>query len=116
MPDVDARESVRVARYEPQVVELDVTLQRPGFVVLADVNDPGWALTIDDRPAPVLPANRLMRGAAVDAGRHRLRYEYRPLSFPIGGAISLVSLAAAAWLWFRPGPRPDCVNLANLAK
>ena len=51
------------------------------FVVLADAFYPGWALTVDDRPAEILRTNRMMRGAALEAGRHRLVYEYRPRSF-----------------------------------
>ncbi len=40
-------EMPRITRYEPQRVELDVDLQRPGLVILADIFYPGW--TPDDR-------------------------------------------------------------------
>ena len=73
-----ASEAVTVREVGPTRVELDVTLERPGIVVLADVFYPGWTLTIDDKPAPVLRANRMMRGAAVEAGPRHLVYEYRP--------------------------------------
>ncbi len=43
------------------------------MVILADVYYPGWELTIDGKPAPIYPVNRLMRGAAVTAGTHRAR-------------------------------------------
>ena len=49
----------------PSVVELDVNLESPGVVVLADVYYPGWELTIDGMPAPIYRINRMMRGAAV---------------------------------------------------
>ncbi|HEX8203587.1 MAG TPA: hypothetical protein VF590_24135, partial [Isosphaeraceae bacterium] len=71
-------ESVAVTAYGPQRIELEARLDRPGLVVLADVFYPGWTLTIDGHPAPILRANRLMRGAAVAAGTHRLVYTYRP--------------------------------------
>ena len=73
---------------------LDATLSRPGLVILADVFYPGWTLTIDDKPAPIFRANRLMRAAAVEKGTHTLVYTYKPRSFQVGAAISLVGLAA----------------------
>jgi hypothetical protein len=101
-------ETVTFVRDEPQLVELEANLDRPGFVVLADVLYPGWTLTIDGKPAPILQANRAMRGAAVEAGRHRLVYRYEPASVRVGGMLSLAGLVglAGACLWSRRGPAP----------
>ena len=85
---------------QPDRVELEATLQRPGIVVLADVYYPGWTLTIDGQAAPVYRANRMMRGAAVSAGRHTLVYTYRPASFRVGLVVSCLGLTALGGLAF----------------
>ena len=100
-PGPDPAEAVTVTRYEPQRVELEARLQRPGIVVLADLHYPGWTLQIDGKPAPILRANRLMRGAAVAAGTHRLVYRYDPLSFRLGGVVSVLSIALGLGLGVR---------------
>jgi hypothetical protein len=96
-------ESVTITRDEPQRVELVVELKRPGLVILADTFDPGWSLTIDGAPAPIFRTNRLMRGAAVKAGKHTLVYTYNPASFGIGAGLSLAGLMAlialVPWAW-----------------
>lgn len=91
-------EAVGFDRYEPTRVEMTARLSRPGFVVLADVDFPGWRLTIDGKPAPILKANRLMRGAAVEAGTHRLVYTFEPASLKVGVSASLAGFAALAGL------------------
>jgi hypothetical protein len=85
-------DKVTVTYPSPQRVQLDVDLERPGLVVLADIYYPGWKLTIDGTPAPIYRVNRLMRGAAVKAGKHTLRYTYQPQSFVLGSATSLTAL------------------------
>ena len=104
---VDPAESVAVTRDEPQRVELVATLKRPGLVILASVDYPGWNLAIDGAPAPIYRTNRMMRGAAVKAGRHTLVYTYDPASFRIGAALSFAGLAALAALvpWARAQQR-----------
>jgi Bacterial membrane protein YfhO len=94
-----AGDSVNVVVEEsgPQRTVLDATLARPGLVILAEVFYPGWKLTIDGEPAPIYRANRLMRGAAVKAGKHRLVYTYEPNSFKVGAAISLLGLVGLVW-------------------
>jgi hypothetical protein len=96
-------ESVSITKYEPQRVELEVTLQQPGLVVLADVYYPGWRLTIDGAEAPIYRANLLMRGALVPAGKHHLVYTYHPASFYLGRWISVAGLGVLGLLavWFR---------------
>jgi hypothetical protein len=93
-------EAVAVIKYEPQRVELSASLERPGLVILADTYYPGWQLKIDGKTAPILRANRVMRGAAVPAGKHMLTYTYEPFSFRVGAIISaggLLVLLGLAW-------------------
>lgn len=102
-----SQSSVTVIRSEPLRVELQANLDRPGLVILADTYYPGWRLTIDGHPAPILRANRMMRGAAVRAGDHLLAYTYDPWSFRIGLVISLTGLAtllalSAKQVWQSP--------------
>ena len=91
-------EAVRVVRREPDRVELEATLDRPGIVVLSDVFYPGWTLTIDGQAAPIYRANLMMRGAAVSAGRHTLVYHFRPGSFRLGLVVSCLGLAGLGLL------------------
>jgi hypothetical protein len=95
---VTSAESVMITRHEPQRVELVANLERPGLVILADVFYPGWKLTIDGTPAPIHRTNRVMRGAAVTAGRHNLVYTYDPASFRIGAILSITGVLVAALL------------------
>ena len=55
------RERVTVRYQGPQRVEPGPP-RAPGLVVLADVDYPGWRLSIDGRTARILRVNGLMRG------------------------------------------------------
>jgi hypothetical protein len=85
-------ETVKVAYPDPQRAVLEVSLDSPGLVILADLYYPGWELAVDGAPAPVYRVNGAMRGAAVPAGSHRLVYSYNPLSFRIGRGVSIAGL------------------------
>jgi hypothetical protein len=86
-------EKVKVTYPSPQQVVLDVDLESPGLVVLADVSYPGWQLTIDDQPAKIYRVNQLMRGALVPAKHHQLVYTFAPQSFQLGLVVSGMGLA-----------------------
>jgi hypothetical protein len=96
-------ELCRVVRYDTDRVEIEAVLQRPGLVVLADQFYPGWHLEVasdgrEPRPVPILRTNRVMRGAWLPAGHHRLVYCYRPATLACGAAVSLLAwIAMAGW-------------------
>jgi len=92
-------QSARIVRDESEVVEIETpALEAPGLLVLADSFYPGWHATVDGAPAPILPANLLFRGVLLEAGAHRVRFEYRPRSVAIGAAASLVGVLIVAGL------------------
>ena len=103
-------EKCKVVLAEPQRVELQVELDSPGVVVLADTYYPGWQLDVaplsspeELQPAAILRTNRMMRGAWLMPGRWRLVYQYRPASFVWGLSLSSVSIfLCGVWLvWTR---------------
>ena len=104
-----ARPSEKVdLRYpRPDRVELSVTLDAPGIVVLSDVYYPGWKLTVDGEQAPIYRVNRMMRGAAVASGTHQLVYTYDPRSFRVGLMASAAGLAALLGLSVFAVKRPS---------
>ena len=57
------------------------------------ITGPGVREPINGKPIPVYRANRLMRGAAVGAGKHTLVFTYRPASFRYGLVLSSAGLA-----------------------
>lgn len=111
-PDPD--ETVQVVENSPQRVVLEASLNRPGLVVLADVFYPGWSLTIDGQSAEIIRANRMMRGATVPSGTHRLVYTYRPLSFRLGAGLSGLGLLVLAGMcvWARRQGREESTGAA----
>ncbi len=102
----DPTENPRITRYEPQRIELEAELKSPGLIVLAEAFYPGWRLTIDGEPAPIHRTNRVMRGAAVQAGRHTLVFTYQPWSVRVGAMVTLFGCfglgALALWSFREP--------------
>jgi hypothetical protein len=82
-------------------LKLSVEACAPGYLVLTDAFFPGWEATVDGAPAPIVRANYLVRAVRVPAGAHEVRMRYRPRSFQVGSALSLLGLAACigALLW-----------------
>jgi hypothetical protein len=96
----DAGGQVR-ARFWPGSAQIEVEASQAGWLVVNDALYPGWNASVDGRTTPIYRANFLFMGVQVPPGRHIVHFEYRPLSFVLGAAISAAALvvvgAALAW-------------------
>jgi hypothetical protein len=90
--------SVRIASYRNTEVVLEANSPAGGWVVLNDIWHPWWAVTIDGRAAPLLRANVLFRAVEVPAGRHEIRFVFRPVR---GALTGLTAVLGGQW-----GARP----------
>jgi hypothetical protein len=84
-----------------EAIAVEAESDGPALLVVNDAWWPGWAAEIDEAPAPILPADGLVRAVPSPGGRQRLVMRYEPPEVRTGLAVSalgLVPLAAlAAW-------------------
>jgi hypothetical protein len=90
----DPEETCRILSYTCDEIIVDVKLNAPGFLVMSEINYPGWQAVVDGMKATLLTGNYLFRSVPVQAGKHTVRFEFNPLSFKIGSLVSLVSTVA----------------------
>ena len=89
---------VSIASYRNTAVDIDVTTSRAGYVVLNDVWQSWWRVTVDNRPVEMLRANVMFRAVRVPSGRHRVRFEFAPLI----GAVADLARATGGSAHARP--------------
>ncbi|AEI68594.1 YfhO family protein [Corallococcus macrosporus] len=91
-----------------QHLELAVEACDDSYLIVSDSHYPGWHATVDGQEVPLHRANVSLRAVRVSQGPHTVRFEYRPLSFRVGLALSLagwLGLAAVALRRDRRGAR-----------
>ena len=86
---------------KPDRLVVEVEASHPAYAVVVEAFEKGWRATVDGRAVPVRPANVLFQAVAVDAGRHRVEFVYRPRSVPWGAALTLAGVFASAALLVR---------------
>ena len=69
-----------------------------GLLVLTDNYASGWEARVDGRLTPVYVADHAFRAVFVPAGAHQVEFEYNPLSFKLGLAVSLLTAAGLLFI------------------
>jgi len=96
-------------RDEAERVTIAAEAPREALLVLRDSWYPGWRASVDGRRVPIYRVNGCFRGVLVPAGRHEVRFVYRPWHVYIPAAVSLLTtllLIGGAWSGLRRRPPP----------
>lgn len=100
----DSPAAVDIQVYQPTHVELRVSPDQPGYVVLSDQYDSGWSATVNGVRVPILRANHTFRAIAVPSGTSTVAMIYRPRSLVaslliscIGAVLMMSTLAVGLW-------------------
>ncbi len=76
--------TARIASYRNTEVTVETEAAAPSILVLNDAWHPWWRVCVDGAPAGLLKANVLFRAVAVPAGRHTVRFAFRPFASTFG--------------------------------
>jgi hypothetical protein len=94
---------VRVIRYAPEQVVVDVDAGAGGFLVTSEVNYPGWRASLDGNPVRIVQTDVAFRGIDLPPGSHRIVFSFLPSILWVGIAVSATALSAvciACWFEF----------------
>jgi hypothetical protein len=69
----------RIVTYQNTDILVEASSPRGGWLVLHDPWHPWWFAEINGTPAPLLRANVLFRAVELPAGKHSVRFRFRPL-------------------------------------
>jgi hypothetical protein len=70
-------------------ITANVSAAGAGYLVVADaMQDSGWSVSVDGKPAKLVPADDAMVAVAVSAGTHHIAFHYRAPGQVMGAALS----------------------------
>lgn len=101
-PDYRKRPSARIVESKANSVKIVTNLDAPGFVVLTDVNYPGWKAYDRGKEREILPAYGLFRAIALEKGQHSIEFRFEPKIIYVGLIITIVSFLLATTYLLSP--------------
>lgn len=73
-------------------LSLRVEAETDSILVLSDTYYPGWKVFVNGKEEKIFRANYHFRGVALPEGKHHVEFVYSPVSFKIGGSITLLGI------------------------
>ncbi|MBS1904083.1 MAG: YfhO family protein [Bacteroidetes bacterium] len=88
---IDSTESVQIAKYENETIEMKTSSAKNRLLFMSEVWYPAWEATVDGKPLPIYKADWAFRALAVPAGQHTITLTYHDSRFENGRMISLAT-------------------------
>jgi len=85
--------TVEFTSYAPTDIKFHTRAATPTVLLLNDMFDPHWRVTVDGKPAPLLRANFIMRGVYLPQGEHNVEFRFSLPVKPLYVTLSAMALA-----------------------
>lgn len=98
----DSLATIQLQFNHPEKKEYIYSSASAGFVVFSEMYyAPGWQAYIDNQPTDIYRVNYVLRGLAVPAGEHSIRFEFSPSVVTHGSWIQLagISVLLSLMVW-----------------
>jgi len=91
----DSSATVKLTQYKLNDMQYESNNTQAGLAVFSEIYYPaGWEVSVDDKPADYIRANYILRGLLLPAGKHKIRFQFKPQSYYVGNNIMLASGSA----------------------
>jgi hypothetical protein len=91
-PQWDSAAAIRLTKFDNDAIEYSTTATTPQFAVFSEIYYPyGWNAYIDGNKAEYIRTNYTLRGLAVPAGNHTVRFVFEPSSYKTGTTLTYIA-------------------------
>jgi hypothetical protein len=92
LTNADSTAKISLLYNDNDIIEYKSHSAKGGFAVFSEVYyADGWVATIDEKETPIVRTNYVLRGLAVPAGDHRIKFEFKPASFYNSSKAGIIS-------------------------
>jgi uncharacterized membrane protein YfhO len=97
-PVFDSSAKIQLLKNDNDVITYASRSNTNQFAAFSEIYyDRGWKAYIDNKEAPIVRTDYVLRGLSVPAGNHNIRFEFKPASFYDSEKIA-TGASAAVWL------------------
>ena len=90
-PVYDSSASIALAKNDNDVVTYTFNAASNQFAVFSEVYyKSGWKAYIDGKETPIVKVNYVLRGLAIPAGKHDIKFEFKPQGYYKGKSLTSV--------------------------
>jgi hypothetical protein len=95
--NTDSTANISLLYNDNDIIEYESHSASAGFAVFSEIYyADGWVATIDEKETPIVRTNYVLRGLAVPAGDHRIKFEFKPASFYNSSKAGIIS---SVFIW-----------------
>lgn len=88
--------------YRPNKLTIQAHADGDCFLVLMDNDFPGWSAYVNGEEAKIFRANFFYRGLLLESGENKIEFEFVPVGYYSGAAISILTVFLMIWRLFFP--------------
>ena len=100
----------RLTSYKRDTITVEASASQPSWLVLTDVNYPGWHVSLDGHEQPVLTADYILRAVKLEPGKHTVEFWFLPSYFVPTLIVSGLSLLTVVVVLLWPRSRAKRVQ------
>lgn len=90
-PVVDSAATIALVKNDNDIVTYAFNAASNQFAVFSEVYyTSGWKAYIDGKEAPIVKVNYVLRGLSVPAGKHEIKFEFKPQGYYKGKSITSI--------------------------
>lgn len=79
---------VNLIQYSANQIKYQVVLFQPGFLVLSELDYPGWVAFVDGKPTQILKVNGIFKSVFLNPGKHQVEFRFIPMKFWYGLTVT----------------------------
>lgn len=83
---------VIIINRNPNMVNFEIEMNEPGFLVLSEIYYPGWKAYDNNKKTEIYKSDFILRSISLSKGKHKVTFIYSPFSYKIGIVASLSTL------------------------
>lgn len=97
-PVYDSTAKIQLIKNDNDIITYSSSSKTNQFAVFSEIYyDRGWKAYVDNKEAPIVRTDYVLRGLSIPAGNHSIRFEFKPASFYSSRTIETIA-SAIVWL------------------